>query len=745
MKYLLFISALFVFSAGSGQDLRQFVPSDAIFVGSINGSNILETVTISELDQSKLGRKLLQESSDKLGFQIASLNDLGINTSAHTYFYYAANDSLTYTTFVAPLKNSLFLDHLAAKEGNEVKDNGKFKYMRLSGGNYLAWDNQKILKIEGRFNYAYFNEYDFSAIEAEVAANPEEFEGLYEKLSFETVEEYNSADGDDDVSEQSYDYDEEVVEMQAPPASGPGEEITRDYVPYLYNYQLQLYADRFYQFCENVKTAAENNDQTAIKNLQYEVEALQDLAANVDSITHPDPQNLDDFVENKTYYAKIAVEQVKDNKAKENLLAVLDDATFKSDAFIVYEDQYDAYDYGDYKDYYIEKLVLEDRWTENMLETVMASSANSISANQQYLAQYDSKAAINVWNSNLGSTLASFYSGISTAAAVLGTNLPGYDFFYGYGEFSSNLYLEGTRTRIGADITLSEDFAKKFGRMGKQKINKKFFKYINEDNLMGYMTYKINSKSFLEEYPSILAQTYSPLWGGPYNEDMKLGMAIFSLVLDEEAVSKLITGDVYFGLSGINDKEVTYFDYEYDEDYNYTEVEKTKMEKLPEFIVMATTKDKDFTSKLITYLTNKALIEPQNGYYKILDPYNDIPLDLYFVIKNDIFFLTTSSTEISAIVADNFKAKLSGKHKKMMKAGNFSAFFNGTKLGQQFPYNETNLPNDNLTKFAMENASDFYLKSSKVKNRKIHTELIMQIPDHQKNLINYIMSFVEHW
>ena len=110
MKYLLFISAWFGLSVANGQDLRQFVPSDAIFVGSVNGSNILETVTISEFDQSKLGQKMLRDFSNQAGFEIASINDFGINANAHTYFYHSSNDSLSYTTLVAPLKNTSALE-----------------------------------------------------------------------------------------------------------------------------------------------------------------------------------------------------------------------------------------------------------------------------------------------------------------------------------------------------------------------------------------------------------------------------------------------------------------------------------------------------------------------------------------------------------------------------------------------------------------------------------------------------------
>lgn len=734
MKYLLMICASFIFYIGQAQDLRQFIPDDAIFVGSINSSNILESVTIAQLDNSKLGKKILDEASDKVGFKIASFNDFGVDTNVNSYFYFASNDSLGYTTLIAPLKNAQFFDHYSEAQDNEVVSKGNFKYLKLSGSQFLAWDNQKLLVIEGNYIDSYFTDYDFSAIEAELAekGSPED-----EYYGTEPILEVPEDAGYDDAG---------VMHPPVMPADDyqqeAAEEITRDYIPYLYNYQLQLYADSFYEFCESIKEAAKNNDKAAIEDLKYQVEQLQDLASRVDSIAEPDPAALDNYIENKTYYAKIAVEQLKDAAVREQVQTLIDSATFTSADFKIYEYSYD-YGYGDYKDYYAEKYALEQKWTENILQVVMAPAGNSILNNKKYLAQYDSKAVVNVWNSNLGGTLSDFYGGISSA--IIGYNNSSYDFVDGYGEFSTNLYLEGTKTRIGVDITLSEEFAKKFERMGKQKLNKKFFKYINEDQLLGYMTYKINTKNFLEEYPSILAKTYAPLYGAHYKEEMELGMEFFSLVLDEEAVSKLVNGDVYFGLSGISEKEVTYFDYEYDEDYNYQEIEKTKMEKLPEFILMATTKEESFTNKLVDYLSKKEIVVRENGYYKILDKSSDIPLDLYFVIKNDIFFLTTSSAEISAIVNDSFKSKLSGSHKKMMQAGNFSAFFNGTKFGQEFPFDEGDIPNMKAMRFAAENASDFYLKSSRIKNRKMHTELIMEIPANQKNLINYMMSFVEHF
>ncbi|MCB0460569.1 MAG: hypothetical protein KDC74_11225, partial [Flavobacteriaceae bacterium] len=64
MKKLFFFLVLLTVSYNYAQDLRKYIPNDAVFVGSINGKNILESVTINELDNSKIGKQILQKVSN---------------------------------------------------------------------------------------------------------------------------------------------------------------------------------------------------------------------------------------------------------------------------------------------------------------------------------------------------------------------------------------------------------------------------------------------------------------------------------------------------------------------------------------------------------------------------------------------------------------------------------------------------------------------------------------------------------
>ncbi|UII32544.1 DUF4836 family protein [Fulvivirga ulvae] len=709
MKYLLLICALVSFSIIRAQDLRDHIPSNASFVGSIDGSKLLESVAISELDNSKLGKEMLKAFSKKTGQELSTIEDIGINTQATTYFYFYQTDSLSYTVMLAPLSQSQFLEQVY--KDSEITQKGNYKYTKVDNSVYVAWDNSKMVFVLGNYNEAYFADYDFSSIEAELAENAEVVEATEEEAIVETVE----------ATEE------------------PVREFTYDDLPYLYNYSLHLYASNYYYFSEDLKAAAQNNNPDVLEQLQTQVDQLKNYVAEVDSISNPDPENLDSYISNRAYFLKQAISNFKDAKDRERALKLAEDATYLSETFKIYKSQYD--DPLVFLDYYDEKRALESRWTEFMLHQAMTPAQKSIAANKQYTNQFDSKAVVNIWNNHLGNTMSEIYAGMYTALKGYPKSLD--EMMGGYGELSANLYLEGHQARISVDMGLSGDFAEIYERMGDQKINSKFFKYLNEDKFLGYISYNVNSRNTLEEYPKLLASTYGPLLEGKMQDEIAIGADLFSLLLDEEAVAKLIKGDAILAFTGINEKEVTYTDYEYDEDYNYTAVEKTKKEKLPDFVFMASTKEMDLTDKLINYLVKKEMAVAENGYYKVIHKQRDLPLELYFAIKNDIFFLSTSAQDMGDIVNDRYTAKLSGKHKKMIKQGNFSAFFNGKKFGKDFPLG-TNMPNMEFARYALANASDLYLKSSKIKNKKMHSELVMEVPANHKNTLSYLLDFIEH-
>jgi len=355
---------------------------------------------------------------------------------------------------------------------------------------------------------------------------------------------------------------------------------------------------------------------------------------------------------------------------------------------------------------------------------------SSILDNKDFVKSVDHKAEMTVW--------------ISGAEDLMNAYVPqsifkGVNFLKGYGSANAKLYLEDKSIRLSTALTVSNEMATVFNKLNKRKLNKKFLNYINEDKMIGYMAYAMDSKAYLEEYPKLISKMY----GIVLNDEINMATDMFSLLLDEEAVSKVLKGDAIFIFNGLTQKEVTYTANEYDEDnFETKEVTKTKQETLPDFLFMTSSEDTRLFDKLITYGMKKKVVIGHDKYFELTMPKS--PMTLFFAIKDGIIFFGSDALEMEQIVNNRYTAKVSAKHKKIIGGNNYASFFSAKKLAGKIPVDalasKEKMDKTNKTLSAM---GDIYLKSLPAKGNIFAGELSMEIPSNQKNALKYIMSLLE--
>ena len=328
--------------------------------------------------------------------------------------------------------------------------------------------------------------------------------------------------------------------------------------------------------------------------------------------------------------------------------------------------------YGD--DYFDKKNDLANIWTENILNELMKEKSESILDNKKYVEQYDESTNLNVFSESLGNLILN----MSDYANELG------NIYRVYEEFNLNVFLD-ENIKIKYKLSISEEYAEKINSMTKQRINKKFYKYLNEDEFIGYMSYNVNMENMLIEYPGLISDSFTKTYHLPIDkEKFNLGKELFSLLLDEKAVSEVIKGDMLCVFTGMQEREVTYIDYQIDDDYNYTEVEKTKMEVMPDFLFMASSKKIQLTDRFIEFLLKDKLIEQAyEGIYKTTHSERDLPVEIYFTFHNGLFICGTSYDYVLSVKNDTFKKKISLKHKKLLKKNNNAIYFNNKNMANQ--------------------------------------------------------------
>jgi len=370
-------------------------------------------------------------------------------------------------------------------------------------------------------------------------------------------------------------------------------------------------------------------------------------------------------------------------------------------------------------------------WTQRMMDDFFAGTdKTSIMGNNDFVNSLDAQAEAMVW--------------ISGADKLFNTYIPtaylkGMSFLNGYGSGNAKLYLEDKAIRVNTSMTFSNDIAAVFKKVHKRKLNKRFLKYVNEDRMIGYLGYALDTKSYLEEYPKLMSKIY----GSIYADEIGMAADLFSLLLDEEAIGKVIKGDALFIFNGLSQNEVSYKSYEYNEEnFESKEVMKTKKETLPDFLMMVSSEDTRLIDKLIAYGLKKELVKKGAGYYEISIPKS--PLALFFTIKDNIIFFGTSKMEMDNIAAGRYVANVSAKHKKMLLNSNYSAYFSAKKMSGKIPSEELGgakkLEKANRVLSAM---GDIYLNSNPMKGNVLSGQMSMDIPANQPNALKYLFSIIE--
>lgn len=399
------------------------------------------------------------------------------------------------------------------------------------------------------------------------------------------------------------------------------------------------------------------------------------------------------------------------------------------------DEQYDTYQQGRLEQD-AKKKRLAFTWMTAQADQIFNGSYESIENNKSYTASLDNKAIAELWVSSLQDV----YNSIAPEFGTYGKA----GLMKGYGSLNAKLFMDDKSFRISTGLELAQEQADAYKKIMNRKLNKNFLKYVNSEKALGFMSYSIDTKAYLEEFPKLLKQTYGSFLGSKMDEEIDLGADLFSLLLDEEAVSKVIKGDALFVINGLNTKDVTYTTYEYDDDYKQKEVTKTKKETFPDFLFMFSSEDHRLINKLIKYGVNKNYVSVENNIYKILEKKS--PIDIYFTIKDNIVFFGNSLTEMQGISNNQYNSnKLSKLHKQLLSKNNFSFLFNAKNLVGKVPDSEIG-GEETAKKFnsTLEKMGNVYMKSNPIKGRLVSADISAEIPNGHENALKYLFSLIEN-
>ncbi|UAY50911.1 hypothetical protein [Ferruginibacter albus] len=307
-----------------------------------------------------------------------------------------------------------------------------------------------------------------------------------------------------------------------------------------------------------------------------------------------------------------------------------------------------------------------------------------------------------------------------------------------------SLFFENNRLRVESKFTSSNDsIAKAFNSIYDNKQNADIVNYVSPGDL-GYISLSFNTESLMNFYYDFYANLFGSFYGKNKQPLVDAIKDIVATIVDEKAIANTVTGNHLFVLHGLTNKEVTYTDYTYDENYNSFPVLKTKTELSPDFTYVFETKNEKLFNKLIDLPvklnTDSSYKYKKTGNFYTLDLGPNEAIDkLYFMVGNGKCIITTSLKDVTNPIPTS---SLNNSDKLAILNNNYLIKLDGEKLLKGFSSEISNKRNAKSLEYLENNVGNVTIESA-VKDGMIQSSGIFDIKGNHKNSLEYIFNVIE--
>lgn len=379
-------------------------------------------------------------------------------------------------------------------------------------------------------------------------------------------------------------------------------------------------------------------------------------------------------------------------------------------------------------------------WTKKyVLDLFNKNVISSIASNTKFQKSKKKNASATLWVRNYGMLMTDLFKSFGSSLYPLYADV-GDQNIYGVEEVTANLFFDKSDARILLDMSVSPDMKKSFKKIYNKRMSRDLVNSFDHDKALAFWSISIDTEETLKQYPELLNKMYGGILP-KFQEEMEIVGDLFSLVIDEEAIGRLITGDALLVLNDFSKKEVEYTTYKYDEDYKRKEVTKTKEEFVPDFTLMIGSKEEDLLNKFFKLGEKHKAVEIENNVVKFKTKKSDIPFNLYSVVKNDVLYLTTSETNALSIARgnNNFNTK---KHSKLVRDNSTVFFVDVNAVLNKIPNKWMSKSEKEAMRFSTNNLNDGVFRVSRMRGNTISSELKISTQGTEENTLKLLLEFI---
>lgn len=194
---------------------------------------------------------------------------------------------------------------------------------------------------------------------------------------------------------------------------------------------------------------------------------------------------------------------------------------------------------------------------------------------------------------------------------------------------------------LDMDQYMAESTAKYFEGAYSKRLNPEAFKFVKGNKILGFSSIALD----LEILSNAIINYYKPLLKDADQGKTILAVTdLLGIAIDEQALLTLFKDGAMVAITGTKEFENTYTDYEYDADFNATEVTKTRKEQMPVGAVILTAGNKENVEKIINALKAFKIAKPKGKGYTLKFPETSME---FTMAMNGNLVIITNDTDLN--------------------------------------------------------------------------------------------------
>lgn len=253
---------------------------------------------------------------------------------------------------------------------------------------------------------------------------------------------------------------------------------------------------------------------------------------------------------------------------------------------------------------------------------------------------------------------------------------------------SYSIDFENGKARIQFLNTYNEHVYPYFKKAYGIKQDKQLLKYIDGENLLGYMSMAVSSKELAKFYEDFYIEMLEGMPKRKRDMNMLPAMQLAYAFLDKEMLYNTLDGRAILACTGFTDVRMKFSSYSYDDEFNKQEVTEERLVRQPRMVMAAAIGNRENAKKLFDIIGQFDVFvkvkENVIGYYGG----RDVPFNLFIcltddalIMSNDINVVVNPATypklpkeDLKQIMSHNIAMKI---YSDRMMAGVRDAYFKG--------------------------------------------------------------------